>query len=128
LLLLSSWDCGFAADRWPGLPAASYFLCLAKESNQRKAPPLIPKPRKSSLPDGRQRTRPAFAGFFNFVSGTQTPLPLIHPSGSIFGGAERGESQNQGGGDWAFAVTILALHIRLNKDCALRELLLTGQQ
>jgi hypothetical protein len=25
-----------------------------------------------------------------YVSGTQTPLPLIHPTGSISGGAERG--------------------------------------
>jgi hypothetical protein len=32
-----------------------------------------------------------------FVSGAQTPLPLIHPTHLIFGGAVRGEKQNQGG-------------------------------
>jgi hypothetical protein len=30
-----------------------------------------------------------------FVSVTQTPLPLIHPAGSIFGGAERGEAKTR---------------------------------
>ncbi|WP_310446229.1 hypothetical protein, partial [Thiobacillus sp.] len=39
-------------------------------------------------------------------SGAQTPLPLIHPAGSIFGGAERGEGQNQGGDDGADYVLV----------------------
>jgi hypothetical protein len=42
-----------------------------------------------------------------FVSGTQTPLPLIHPAGSIFGGAERGEGQNQVGDDGAGCAFVL---------------------
>jgi len=93
-----------------GSPAASHFLCLAKESNQRKATPPSTKPRKSSLPGGRQRTRPAFV-CISKVSGAQTPLPLIHPAGSIFGVAERGENQNQGEDDDTFVVTIWASHI-----------------
>jgi hypothetical protein len=53
-----------------------------------------------------------------FVSWAQTPLPLIHPAGSIFGGAERGEGQNQGGDDWPVYVLVMrrtfgALHLRL---------------
>jgi hypothetical protein len=95
---------------WPlagGSPAASHFSCLAKKSNQKKATPPSPNSRKPSPPGGRQRTRPAFdvLNWF-FVSGTQTPLPLIHPAGSVFGGAERGERQNQGGDDCAFTITI----------------------
>jgi hypothetical protein len=41
-----------------------------------------------------------------FVSGAQTPLPLIHPTDSIFGGAERGKSQNQVRGDGAHIAII----------------------
>ena len=75
-----------------GSPAASHFSCLAKKSNQKKATPPSPNSRKPSLPGERQRTRPAFdvLNWF-FVSGTQTPLPLIHPADSVFGGAERGK-------------------------------------
>ena len=47
-----------------------------------------------------------------FVSRAQTPLPLIHPTDSISGGAERGESQNQGGDDCAFAITIWTAHFQ----------------
>jgi len=75
-----------------GSPAASHFSCLAKKSNQKKATPTSTNSRKPSLPGGRQRTHPAFVVFnWFFVSGAQTPLPLIHPAGSIFGVAERGE-------------------------------------
>jgi len=50
-----------------GCPAASYFLLLRqKKVAKEKATPLIPKPRKSSLPGGRQRTRPAFVMLINF--------------------------------------------------------------
>jgi len=76
-----------------GSPAASHFLLFRqKKSNQKKATPTSTNSRKPSLPGGRQRTHPAFVVFnWFFVSGAQTPLPLIHPAGSIFGVAERGE-------------------------------------
>jgi len=38
------------------------------------------------------KNSPRFAVFnLVFCSVAQTPLPLIHPAGSIFGGAERGK-------------------------------------
>jgi len=46
------------------------------------------------------------------VSGAQTPLPLIHPAGSIFGGAERGGKSNQCGDDWAVCGYYLGSHIK----------------
>ena len=74
-----------------GCPAASSFSCLAKKRNQKKATPTSPKPRSSSASGGRQRTRPALLNLILFfVGGTQTPLPLIHPTHSNFGGSVRG--------------------------------------
>jgi hypothetical protein len=62
---------------------------------------------------------------FNFVfcSSAQTPLPLIHPAGSISGGAERGEVQNQGGDDWMLAITIWSSHLA---HCACGQCTLLG--
>jgi hypothetical protein len=36
-----------------------------------------------------------------FVSGAQTPSPLIRPADSDFGGTEGGEGQKQNGDDWS---------------------------
>jgi hypothetical protein len=43
-----------------GCPAASYFSCLLKKSNQKKSTPPSPNSRSLNLPGGRRRTRPAF--------------------------------------------------------------------
>jgi len=80
-----------------GSPAASHFSCLAKKSDQKKATPTAPNSRKSSLPDGRRRTRPAFDVFnWFFVGRAQTPSPLIRPADSISGGAVRGGKSKPG--------------------------------
>jgi hypothetical protein len=65
-----------------------------------------------------------------FVSSAQTPLPLIHPANSIFGGAERGEDQNQGGDDWAFTIIIWASHIQrlCPSGCITRVVVFTKQR
>jgi hypothetical protein len=85
-----------------GCPAASHFLLLRqKKVTKEKATPTSPNSRKSNLPDGRRRTRLAFAVLILFfVSEAQTPSPLIRPTDSIFGGAVRGESQKQNRGYW----------------------------
>ncbi|HEX7970939.1 MAG TPA: hypothetical protein VF501_01765, partial [Thiobacillus sp.] len=70
---------------------------LAKESNQRKATPTSP-------PFGFPKIEPAGWAAKNSprficiskVGGAQTPLPLIHPAGSIFGVAERGRKSKPG--------------------------------
>jgi hypothetical protein len=72
-----------------GSPAASYFSCLAKKSNQKKATPLIPETPEIEPAGRAAKNSPRFI-CISKVSGAQTPLPLIHPTGSIFGGAERG--------------------------------------
>ena len=78
--------------RWPGLPAASYFLLLRqKKVTKEKATPLIPETPKTEPAGWASENSPRFAVFnFVFCSVAQTPLPLIHPTDSIFGGAERG--------------------------------------
>jgi len=40
---------------------------------------------------GGKELAPLLLGFFNFVSGAQTSLPLIHSADSIFGVAAGGE-------------------------------------
>ncbi len=77
-------------------PPSLRSVHLAKKSNQKKATPTSPNSRKSSLSDGWRRTRPAllFLIWF-FVSVAQTPSPLIRPTGSILGGAVRGESKTR---------------------------------
>jgi len=104
-------------------------LLRQKKVTKEKATPTSPKPRSLSLPSGRQRTRPAFAVLILFfVSVTQTPLPLIRPTDSDFGGAERGESQNQVGDDGDVYDYYLSLTHPRNNDCALRELTMTPRQ
>jgi len=80
-----------------------YFLLLRqKKVTKEKATPLIPATPKTEPAGWEAKNSPRFCWVdLIFVSGTQTPLPLIHPPDSISGGAERGESQNQGGDDWA---------------------------
>jgi len=74
------------------LPAASHFLLSRqKKVTQEKATPLIPETPKIEPAGWAAKNSPSFAVFnFVFCSRAQTPLPLIHPAGSIFGGVERG--------------------------------------
>jgi len=67
--------------------------------NQRKGDPSIPE-FPTIEPAGRAaKNSPRFCWADFIVSGAQTASPLIRPAGSIVGGAARGKSQNQGGGD-----------------------------
>jgi len=45
---------------------------------------------------GGKELAPLLLFLIDFVSGAQTPLPLIHPTGSIFGVAERGRKSKPG--------------------------------
>jgi len=100
------------------LPAASHFLLLRqKKVTKEKATPLIPETPKIEPAGWAAKNSPRFCYFeLVFCERDSTPLPLIHPSGSIFGGAERGESQNQDGGDGTFAITILASDSRFGSQ------------
>jgi hypothetical protein len=75
-----------------GCPAASYFLLSRqKKVTQEKATPHIPETPKIEPAGWAAKNSPRFCQVdLIFVSGAQTPLSLIHPAGSIFGGAERG--------------------------------------
>jgi len=68
------------------------------------------------------KNSPRFCCFnFVFVSGAQTPLPLIHPAGSVFGGLRGGEGQNQDGDGGTIVVTIW---VSQTQNIALRLLLM----
>ncbi|MBW8328496.1 MAG: hypothetical protein K0M48_04870 [Thiobacillus sp.] len=63
-----------------------------KKVTQEKATPLIPEfPKIDPVGRAAKNSPRFFQVDLIFVSGAQTPLPLIHPAGLIFGGAERGE-------------------------------------
>jgi hypothetical protein len=66
-------------------------LSRQKKVTKEKATPLIPETPEIEPAGWAAKNSPRFcnAGLI-FVSGAQTPLPLIHPTDSISGGAERG--------------------------------------
>jgi len=67
------------------------------ESNQRKGDPDIPEFPEIEPAGRAAKNSPRFAVFnWFFVSGAQTPSPLIRPSDSIFGGAVRGRKSKPG--------------------------------
>jgi hypothetical protein len=70
-----------------------------KESNPRKGDPDIPVLRvpenRACQVGGKELAPPCCFNLF-FVGGAQTPLPLIHPAGSIFGVDVRGRKLKSG--------------------------------
>ncbi|QLQ03521.1 MAG: hypothetical protein HZY77_12825 [Thiobacillus sp.] len=91
----------------------SKFLSLSRQRKEpKKGDPDIPETPKIKRVGWAAKNSPRFCRVdLIFVSGAQTPLPLIHPTRLIFGGAVRG-SQNQGSSGRMFATTILASPIR----------------
>jgi hypothetical protein len=78
-----------------------------KESNPRKGDPDSPEfPKIKRVGRAAKNSPRLVVLILFFVGGAQTPLPLIHPPPLIFGGPVRGESQNQGGDDWALSFGI----------------------
>jgi hypothetical protein len=78
-----------------------------KESNPRKGDPDSPEfPKIKRVGRAAKNSPRLVVLILYFVGGAQTPLPLIHPPHLIFGGSVRGESQNQGGDDWALSFGI----------------------
>jgi hypothetical protein len=66
-------------------------LSRQKKLTKEKATPLIPETPKTEPAGWAAKNSPRFCNAsLIFVSGAQTPLPLIHPTGSIFGGTEKG--------------------------------------
>jgi len=75
---------------------------LLKKSNQKKSTPPSPK----SASAGRAGGEELSLLLLMFKEGRpQTPSPLIRPADADFGGAERGEGQNQHRGDECGDVT-----------------------
>jgi hypothetical protein len=84
-----------------GLPGCKFLFLLAQEKEPKEGHPDIPEFPKTESAGRAAKNSPRLAVFnWIFVGGTQTPSPLIRPVGPIFGGAVRGEGQNQGGDDW----------------------------
>jgi hypothetical protein len=68
-----------------------------KESNQRKGDPDIPEFPKIKRAGWAAKNSPRLVVLILFfVSGAQTPLPLIHPAHLIFGGSVRGRKSKPG--------------------------------
>jgi hypothetical protein len=74
-------------------------LFRQKKVTKEKATPLIPETPKIEPAGWAAKNSPRFCRVDLIVSGAQTPLPLIHPTGSIFGGAARGLKSKPG---WRF--------------------------
>ncbi|HLA40780.1 MAG TPA: hypothetical protein VJ417_12335 [Candidatus Glassbacteria bacterium] len=79
-----------------GLPGGKLLsFASPKESNQRKGDPDSPEFPKIKRVGWAAKNSPRFI-CISKVSGAQTPLPLIHPTHSIFGGSVRGEKSEPG--------------------------------
>jgi hypothetical protein len=70
-------------------------LLRQKKVTQEKATPLIPETPEIEPAGRAAKNSPRFI-WFSKVSGAQTPLPLIRPTDSISGGAERGYKSKPG--------------------------------
>jgi hypothetical protein len=68
-----------------------------KKVTKEKATPLIPEFPKTVPAGWASKNSPRFAVLICFfVTEAQTPSPLIHPAGPVFGGAERGGKSKPG--------------------------------
>ncbi|MBI3432794.1 MAG: hypothetical protein HY018_11355 [Hydrogenophilales bacterium] len=74
------------------MPGGKSLFLLAQEKEPKEGHPDIPEFPKIKRVGWAAKNSPRFCwADFIFVSGAQTPLPLIHPPHLIFGGSVRGE-------------------------------------
>jgi hypothetical protein len=93
-----------------------------KESNPRKGDPDIPETPKLKRAGRAAKNSPRFCwADLIFVSGAQTPLPLIHPTHSIFGGAVRGGKSKPAGLGWLFGLPRICADRRRTGKCLANE-------
>jgi hypothetical protein len=74
-----------------GLPGGKFLFLSRQEKEPKEGDPDSPETPKIKRAGWAAKNSPRFCyAFLIFVSGAQTPLPLIHPTHLIFSGSVRG--------------------------------------
>jgi hypothetical protein len=79
------------------LPGGKFLFLSRQEKEPKEGDPDIPEFPKIKRVRWAAKNSPRFCWVdLIFVSGAQTPLPLIHPTHLIFGGSVRGRKSKPG--------------------------------